>query len=368
MAVRYDGTEPQTTLLVLSALPCAHGSALGRLPDLLAWHVADPVSAAEVARNDRTCEYQLNRNPFVDHPELVDRMPFADYDCENGVGSDPMCGVDCAALAQDADFIAAPAGSVAIVGLNAGTPKAVALVALAPLGVGVVVSVTDNGWTADGQFRSTEGTVRYIVPEGGVAAGAVLVWTDGAAGWVETGSFNPSASGESLLAYSGPDADPEFLFALDVSTDGFDETSDSSTTSALPAGGVAHVALAHHDNVVYDGPLAGTGAEVLQYAAQAGHWVGNDNAPFAFAELVFQVVMPEGEGDEGAAADAGSGGESESDGAEPTRGGVPEEESTLDDRRGQAEDDATLDDPAGAPPRAGGLGAASAALAMLAVI
>jgi len=38
---------------------------------LYAWHVADPVSDKEIARNDAIYAVQRNRNPFIDHPEYV---------------------------------------------------------------------------------------------------------------------------------------------------------------------------------------------------------------------------------------------------------------------------------------------------------
>ena len=44
---------------------------IGLLSDLLAWHEEDPVDARELARNETVSFFQLNRNPFIDHPEWV---------------------------------------------------------------------------------------------------------------------------------------------------------------------------------------------------------------------------------------------------------------------------------------------------------
>lgn len=41
---------------------------------LLAWHLADPVSAKETARNNAIYGIQQNRNPFIDHPEWVQSL------------------------------------------------------------------------------------------------------------------------------------------------------------------------------------------------------------------------------------------------------------------------------------------------------
>lgn len=38
------------------------------------WHISDPVDAAEQQRNESIYALQNNRNPFIDHPELVDRI------------------------------------------------------------------------------------------------------------------------------------------------------------------------------------------------------------------------------------------------------------------------------------------------------
>ena len=38
------------------------------------WHAQDPVDADEANRNDLVEEYQGNRNPFIDHPEIISEV------------------------------------------------------------------------------------------------------------------------------------------------------------------------------------------------------------------------------------------------------------------------------------------------------
>jgi len=40
----------------------------------LKWHRADPVSSKEINRNNAVYDIQNNRNPFIDHPELVEHL------------------------------------------------------------------------------------------------------------------------------------------------------------------------------------------------------------------------------------------------------------------------------------------------------
>ncbi|MFT7462686.1 MAG: endonuclease I [Pseudohongiellaceae bacterium] len=85
--VRYEGgihgvtSDPEADLILtdVQALIAASNTGnnesvayMGMLAVLLQWHVADPVDAWEMNRNDVVYSYQGNRNPFVDHPEWVD--------------------------------------------------------------------------------------------------------------------------------------------------------------------------------------------------------------------------------------------------------------------------------------------------------
>ncbi len=44
---------------------------IGYLSTLIQWHISDPVDDFEIHRNNVIFGYQHNRNPFIDHPELV---------------------------------------------------------------------------------------------------------------------------------------------------------------------------------------------------------------------------------------------------------------------------------------------------------
>jgi hypothetical protein len=66
MVVMYDHLE------LVSQTPGTYQMAMFDV--LLEWHADDPVDDFERNRNDVIATYQNNRNPFIDHPELVDKI------------------------------------------------------------------------------------------------------------------------------------------------------------------------------------------------------------------------------------------------------------------------------------------------------
>ncbi|MGI6782403.1 MAG: endonuclease I family protein [Acholeplasmataceae bacterium] len=73
MAVRYK----EVLSLVETPKDIAYkpeGAEMGKLSLLLEWHNADPVDEFELNRNEVIYQYQGNRNPFIDHPELFERV------------------------------------------------------------------------------------------------------------------------------------------------------------------------------------------------------------------------------------------------------------------------------------------------------
>jgi endonuclease I len=76
MVVRYEGEHNDPNLNLVEDyqnLPqTIKEPLLGNLKTLLQWHYQDSLSDYELRRNEVIFKYQNNRNPFIDHPDLVD--------------------------------------------------------------------------------------------------------------------------------------------------------------------------------------------------------------------------------------------------------------------------------------------------------
>ncbi|MEV0889741.1 endonuclease [Promicromonospora sp. NPDC050262] len=75
MAIRYEGDDGWPNLELNESTSNGSVPLHGKISVLLAWHAADPVSAAEIRRNDIIYgDWQHNRNPFIDHPEWAESI------------------------------------------------------------------------------------------------------------------------------------------------------------------------------------------------------------------------------------------------------------------------------------------------------
>ncbi len=79
MVVRYDpGVDHENNTfdleLVNYTTPNNTEPILGKLSSLLDWHLSDPVDDFEINRNEIIFGFQQNRNPFIDHPNLVNYL------------------------------------------------------------------------------------------------------------------------------------------------------------------------------------------------------------------------------------------------------------------------------------------------------
>lgn len=66
LAVRYNGLE------IVNGFPEETKGQLGDLATLLEWHRNDPPDDFEMNRNNIIYTWQINRNPFIDQPELIE--------------------------------------------------------------------------------------------------------------------------------------------------------------------------------------------------------------------------------------------------------------------------------------------------------
>ena len=66
LAVRYNGLD------IVNGFPDGNVGQFGDLQTLLEWHRNDPPDDFEMNRNNVIYDWQFNRNPFIDQPELIE--------------------------------------------------------------------------------------------------------------------------------------------------------------------------------------------------------------------------------------------------------------------------------------------------------
>lgn len=159
MALRYDGEDdPSGIDLELTDCPESDSSQkhlMGYLSQLLVWHIADPVDAQEIERNNGVCSrYQGNRNPFVDFPDLVSTF----FGSPENPGTNGYTCSDTGNNNQN-ECQGLQAGDLFVTAFNTDNPDEVSLVAINDLPAGATIFMTDNAWTGT-HFKSNEGTVK----------------------------------------------------------------------------------------------------------------------------------------------------------------------------------------------------------------
>ena len=74
MDIRYNGSNNEPNLTITEDLNTYPNPEIGVLSTLLQWHINDPIDEFEENRNNKIYDWQNNRNPFIDHPEYVNRI------------------------------------------------------------------------------------------------------------------------------------------------------------------------------------------------------------------------------------------------------------------------------------------------------
>jgi predicted extracellular nuclease len=194
--------------------------------------------------------------------------------------------------ASFAAHAAVQVGDIAVVGLTFDGTDEFGFVALAPIAANDEIRFTDNGWLSTGSFRSGEGEVVWTAPAGGVSAGTVVRVVVTAPISTTTGTVtgasppNFSAAGDQLIAFTGTQAAPTLIYAINSEGTGWQATAADTNTSALPPGltdGVHAVALTpESDNWAYSGTTSGTAAALRTAIGTVANWTSNDLAAVAY--------------------------------------------------------------------------------------
>lgn len=80
MATRYEGKNDGGPDLEINELTSNKSEPfIGKLSTLLEWNKLDPVDDFEMKRNNYIFSIQNNRNPFIDYPELADKIFYQNY-------------------------------------------------------------------------------------------------------------------------------------------------------------------------------------------------------------------------------------------------------------------------------------------------
>ncbi|MBL7880885.1 MAG: endonuclease [Chryseobacterium gambrini] len=179
------------------------------LNQLLAWHIADPVSATEIARNNASYTYQGNRNPYIDHPEYVAEIwgtPVADTQAPTAptnlatnnptsntislswTASTDNIGVVGYEIYKDGVLYATVTGTTATVsGLNPSTTYNFYVIAKDAAGNASAVSNTASGTTlAGGQPGGSCGAEDFSNIPAAASSYATQTWTNNNITWTAT--------------------------------------------------------------------------------------------------------------------------------------------------------------------------------------
>ncbi len=196
-----------------------------------------------------------------------------------------------ATIAND-DYQALLPGELVLTGINTSNPDQFSFVPLVNLLPNSAINFTDNAW--DGfSFGTTEGTISYTAPAGGLVAGTkVIIGINGSSVSVtgggtasQTGSFALNGSGENLIAYVGTSLLPSFLFVVNTNnlylTSELISTSTTYLPSTLAVGTTAVAPLASTGtiaNAQYTGATTGSATSLRDLVADKNNWTTSGTA------------------------------------------------------------------------------------------
>ncbi|MDP8204666.1 MAG: hypothetical protein P9L95_09065, partial [Candidatus Tenebribacter mawsonii] len=187
------------------------------------------------------------------------------------------------------------AGDIVLVTVNADDNKNFDFVPLIDLESGTIIKFTDNAWvSANSALNDNEGIITYTASSF-VSKGSILSYSgsDGN-GFVKSGSFNPSGSGDNIIVYQGTEASPSFLYGIGWAKGAswsYSGTNDSDIPSGLSEISNTILNLGTYDNYQYNGSTSfASPSEFLIAIGDKSNWSGrNEIAYTAFGE---DIILP----------------------------------------------------------------------------
>lgn len=193
-------------------------------------------------------------------------------------------------------------GDLAIIAVNSDGSKSFAVLFFRDVEAGTEIHFTDNAWRNEEQsFRETEGILTLTTSQL-ITAGTVLSCPskDGGNGFVESGSFNPSGSGDNIIVYQGTSDDPFFIYgvgwARGASVWEYSNVS-SSYRSDVPMGlsfdDGTLVSLGTGDDYIFSGGQvigwSGTRGSLFALLSDASNYSRSNSSEFSWTEGNFTI-------------------------------------------------------------------------------
>ncbi len=195
-------------------------------------------------------------------------------------------------------------GDILPLTVNTDDPKNFDFLCLRDIDKGTRIIFTDKAWDGS-KFTTREGQIVYSADKP-VAAGTVLHYSGFEEnGFVRTGNYNPSSSGDNILVYQGSDPAPDFLFGIGVAKGKIwlEDGQPTSVTSVIPAAlsieAGTILELGPGDNYQYDEMICtdGSVAAIRNAITDPHNWLRNDTLAFgafmADIRLINACKIPE---------------------------------------------------------------------------
>ena len=209
------------------------------------------------------------------------------------------------------------AGDIAILGLNTDATKSMIFVALTDIPANTTISFTDNGWNASTQvWRTGEGTISWSHTQS-ISKGTCITINNLNLATISTttgtvsrsGSFDPSASGDQILAYEGTTAPTSndastWLYGFSIENWSWgNNTNTSDLPTALTGASVGLTTsttevdngyFANGDTAQSEVSVSGTKSQLLALFTDSSKYYKDDAGPLTFPTYNITVIVSEG--------------------------------------------------------------------------